>query len=82
MNFGCVKKVDEKQRSGTDTIEFHILPQTPNGKGIDTQLRWHEIKTARVESQGDSSFPDDHQAILNKMNTKSRTNKKQTNIYN
>ena len=30
----------KRQRSGTDTIEFHFLPQTPNGEGTQN------IKTA------------------------------------
>ena len=39
------------------------------------------IKTAKVKSQGDSSFPTyGHKAILNKLNSKSKTNRKQTNI--
>ena len=29
-------KYMKMQLSGTDTIEFHILPQTPNGKGTQT----------------------------------------------
>ena len=42
-----------------------------------------EIKTAKVKSQGDSSFPTDGQkAILNKLNNKSKTNRKRTNIDN
>ena len=33
-----------------------------------------KIKTAQVKSQGDSSFPiDGHKAILNKLNSKSKT---------
>ena len=31
-----ISKWIKRQRSGTDTIEFHILPQIPNGKGIPT----------------------------------------------
>ena len=42
-----------------------------------------KIKTAQVKSQGDSSFPTDgHMAILNKLNTKSKTNRERTNIDN
>ena len=42
-----------------------------------------KIKTAQVKSQGDSSFPTDgHKAILNKLNGKSKTNRKRTNIDN
>ena len=29
-------KSDEKAMTGTDTIEFHFLPQTPNGKRTRT----------------------------------------------
>ena len=29
-------KVDEGQLSGTDKIDFHTLPQIPNGKGTQT----------------------------------------------
>ena len=40
-----------------------------------------KIKTEQVKSQGDSSFPtDDHKAILNKLNSKSKMNRKRTNI--
>ena len=38
-----------------------------------------------MESQGDSSFPfpaDGHRAILNKINNKSKTNRKRMNIDN
>ena len=152
----------KRQRPGTNTIEFHILPQTPNGKGTHTQQRWLEMshdmtkptkwlyaqrrlgsawasaqsdqsslcaywvakdpsclhadskdsdqtgrmprliwvfagrtlillvlscrgsnKTTRAENQEDNSFPaDGHQAILNRMNAKSKTNIKRTNIDN
>ena len=42
-----------------------------------------EIKTAQMKSQEDSSFPTDgHKAILNKLNSKSKTNWKRTNIEN
>ena len=72
----------KRQRSGTDTIEFHILPKAPNGKGTYTHPRRYKIKTARAENQKDSYFPAaSHQAILNKMNTKS-DNIKGTNIDN
>ena len=38
----------------------------------NTQPQRHKMKTARVESQEDTSFPaDGHQGVLNKMNTKS-----------
>ena len=59
----------KRQQPGTDTIEFHLLPWTPNGKG--TQFRRHTMRTVRAESQEDSTFPADGQpAILNKMNKK------------
>ena len=46
-------------------------------------LEGTKIKTAKAKSQGDSSFPTDgHKAILNKLNSKSKTNRKQTNIDN
>ena len=36
-----------------------------------------------MKSQGDSSFPTiGHKAILNKLNSRSKTNRKRTNIYN
>ena len=42
-----------------------------------------KIKTTHVKSQGDSSFPTDgHKAILNKLSSKSKTNRKWTNIDN
>ena len=45
------------------------------------QFRRHKIRTARAESQEDSSFPaDGNQAILNKMYKKSETIKKRKNI--
>ena len=78
---GLMHKVDKKapNRTVTDTIGFHIRPQTPNGKGTPTT----KIKTARVKSQGDNSFPTDgHKAILNKFNSKSKTSRKLTNIDN
>ena len=41
------------------------------------------MKTAQVKSQGGSSFPTDgYKAILNKFNSKSQQNRKQTNIEN
>ena len=33
----------KRQRSGTDTIEFHFLPQTPYGKGTQ-KCRRHKVK--------------------------------------
>ena len=42
-----------------------------------------KIKTTQVKRQGDSSFPEDgHKAILNKLNSKPKTNRKRTNIHN
>ena len=47
------------------------------------QLRRHLNKTVQVKSQGDSSFPTDgRKAILNKLNSKSKTNRKRTDIDN
>ena len=47
------------------------------------QTRQHKIKTARAESQEDSSFPaDGHEAILIKMYKKSKTNRNRTNFDN
>ena len=48
----------KKQWSGTNATEFHILPQTPNGKGTQT-LKTVLSKTAQAESQEVSSFPAD-----------------------
>ena len=47
----------------------HLHPAIDTKWERDTlHLRRHKIKTARVESKGDSSFQADaHQAILNKM---------------
>ena len=57
-------------------------PRHQMGKG-HILVRRHKIKTARVESQEDSFFPEDcHQAILDKMNKLSKTNRKRTNIDN
>ena len=54
-------------RSGTDKIEYNILPKEKNGKGAQ-----HNTKNSisynpkHVESQEDSSFPvDSHPAFLN-----------------
>ena len=42
-----------------------------------------KIKTTQVKSQRNSSFPTaGHKAILNKLNSKSKTNRKRTNIDN
>ena len=62
-------------------MEFHTLPQTANGKGTRKSKTALKVKTPQVKSQGHSSFPaDGHKAILNKMNNKSKTNRKRTNI--
>ena len=46
-------------------------------------LEGTKIKTEHVKSQGDSSFPTDgHNAILNKLISLSKTNRKRTNIDN
>ena len=64
-------------------MEFHTLPQTSNGKGTRTTKTALKIKTTQVKSQGDSTFPaDGHKAILNKLNSKSKTNRKRANIDN
>ena len=41
----------ERQWSGTDTIKFHILPQTLNGKETKV-IKTAISKTAQAESQG------------------------------
>ena len=42
-----------------------------------------KIKTTQVESQGKNYFPTNgHTAILNKLNSKSKTNRTRTNIDN
>ena len=59
------------------------LPQTPNGKGTRTTKTALKLKTTQMKSQRDNSSPaDGHKAILNKMNNKSKTNRKRTNIDN
>ena len=58
----------KRQWSGTDTIEIHILPQTPYGKRTKT-VKTKSSKTAQAEIKEVSSFPADaHQVILNKIN--------------
>ena len=65
-----MNNVEKRQWSGTDTIEYHISPKHQTGKE-HIQLRRHKIKTIRVESQWDSSFPaDSHKASLNKVDEK------------
>ena len=60
-----------RQRSGTDTIKFHILPYTPNGKGK------HTIKTAKNKnSKSRKTRGDGQQAILNRM--KRQTERRRT----
>ena len=67
------------QWSGTETIECHILPRAPNGKGTQT-IKTELSKTAQAESQEDSTFPiDGHRAIVNKTHKKSKTTRKRTN---
>ena len=42
--FDCTFKEDERQWSGTDAIEFHILSQTQNG--VNTVVtKWNEKKS-------------------------------------
>ena len=78
-------------RSGTDTIEFHILPQTINGEGTQTiktawssktiQKKQNKKKTKTKKKQDNSTFPaDGYQIFLNKMNTIS--NRKRTDNDN
>ena len=58
----------------------HPAPDTRRERNAYNKDSIKFIK-AQVESQEDSSFPADcHQAILNKMNKKSKMNRKQTNI--
>ena len=67
--------------------EFHTLPQIIStcpkqrmGQG-HVQLRRHLNKNNTSEKPRDSSFPTDgHKAILNKINNKSKTKRKWTNI--
>ena len=48
----------KRQWSGTDTIEFQVLPKTPEGgKGSQTIKTPSSIKIAQVESQEDNYFP-------------------------
>ena len=54
-----------------------------NFDGTNGNFDGTKIKTAQEKSQEDSSFPTDgHKAILNKLNSKSKTNRKRTNIDN
>ena len=65
VRLGCLPspKVNGNDQEPVSTIEFHILPQTPNGKGIQTIL--HKVTAVQAESQEDSSFAaDGHSAIL------------------
>ena len=57
------EKSMKRQWSGTDSISFHILPQTQ--KREENKQQWHhQNNTAHEESQKDSSFPEDgHQTI-------------------
>ena len=71
------KKIFENGGRRTDDGPwlYYKLTNEPKGSG--------ELKTAQVKSQGDSSFPTDgHKAIQNKFNSKSKTNRKRTNIDN
>ena len=60
----------------------HLAPNTK--RETDTyNLDDTKIKTAQVKSQEDSSFPTDgYKAILNKLKSKSKKNRKRTNIDN
>ena len=66
--FISTTNIEKSQWSGTDTIDFHILLQTPNGKGTQI-IKKAQSKTTyyKAESQEGISFPvDGHQVILNK----------------
>ena len=73
-------KVDKKAmiRNRYNRIPHPALNTKPERDTYN--LDCTKIKTAQVKRQGDSSFPTDgHKAILNKLNSKSKTNRKQTN---
>ena len=71
---------EEKVGSGTDSMECHILPKTPEKFKNTITVDGINYKTARAESQEDSSFPaDGQQAMLNKANRMSKTYTKKTN---
>ena len=71
-------KLDEKAMIGNRYNQIPHPSQTPYGKGIKT-IKTVKSKTAQAESHEVSSFPVDvHQAILNKTNKWSLTNRKRT----
>ena len=76
-------KVGEKAmiRNRYDRIPY---PALNTKRERDTyNLDGTKIKTAQVKCQGDSSFPTDgHKAILNKLDSKSKANRKRTNNDN
>ena len=78
-----IVRVDKKAmiRNRYNRIPYPVLNTK---RGRDTyNLDGTKIKTAQVEIQGDSSFQTDgHNAVLNKLNSKSKTNRKRTNINN
>ena len=65
---------------------YNRIPQpAPNTKrDRDTySLDGTKIKTTQVKSQGESSFTTDgHKAMLNKLNSKPKTNRKRIDINN
>ena len=48
----------KRQRSETDTVEFHILPHKSYGQATQ-KIKTAQSKTAHVESKEVSSFPAD-----------------------
>ena len=77
-NFSTFTNAHETAMTGTDTIEFHILPKTPNRKCAST-MDVTQHTPAQVESQEDNSSPVDD---VNKANTRPKspkTNRKRTN---
>ena len=56
---------------------FYVITTITLCSAVVHKLGRHNTKTAGVERQEDSSFPaDSHNAILNKMNKRSKTNRK------
>ena len=68
-------------RKNEETEEYLILPWHQKGNG-HLQLGT-KLKATQLKSQGGSSFPTNgHTAILNKLNSKSKPNRKRMNIDN
>ena len=76
-------KVDKK---AVIRNRYNRIPHpAPNTKWEMDTYNWDgaKIKTTQMKNQMDSSFPADcHNAFLNKMNNKSKTSRKRTNIDN